>query len=131
MTQFIKETTTTHTTNADVDVTNVDSNPATQSQTVEYLIYFFFGLIEILLTFRLVLKMAGASLASGFVRAIYGVTGILILPFDGIFRRFATQGLETTSILEPSSLVALAVYAVIAWGIVRLVRISSGEKQAD
>jgi len=131
MTQFIKETTTTQSTNADVNVSQANPNEATQSQTVEYLIYFFFGIIEILLAFRLVLKMMGASLASGFVRAIYGLTGIFVMPFDGIFRRVTTPGLETTAILEPSSLVALAVYAVLAWGIVKLVRISSGEKQLD
>jgi hypothetical protein len=62
---------------------------------------------------------------------IYGLTGIFVLPFDGIFRRVTTPGLETTSILEPSSLVALAVYAVLAWGIVKLVRISSGERLFD
>lgn len=131
MTQFIKETTTTQTADVGSHVINRDPNAATQSQTLEYLIYFFFGIIEILLGFRLVLKLAGASLASGFVKAIYDVTGILVLPFNGIFRRVTTEGLETTAILEPATLVALAVYAVAAWGIVRLVRISSGEKQVD
>jgi hypothetical protein len=40
MTQFIKETTT-QSTNADVNVIQANPNEATQSQTVEYLIYFF------------------------------------------------------------------------------------------
>jgi hypothetical protein len=104
---------------------------ATSSQTVEYLIYFFLGALEILLAFRLVLKLTGASIASGFVGLIYGLSGIFILPFEGIFRRGYTQGIETTSVLEPSTLVALIVYAVLAWGLVKLIRIFSGEnKQA-
>jgi len=102
---------------------------ATSSQTIEYLIYFFFGLLEILLAFRLVLKLTGASIASAFVGLIYGITGIFILPFEGIFRRGYAQGVETTSVLEPSTLVAIIVYAVLAWGIVKLLRILSGEKQ--
>jgi len=102
---------------------------ATSSQRMEYIIYFFFGALEILLAFRLILKLMGASLASTFVRLIYGITGIFILPFNGIFRRGYTPGLETTSILEPATLVAIIVYIILAWGIVKFVRISSGEQQ--
>lgn len=104
---------------------------ASNSQTTEYLIYYFFGALEILLAFRLILKLTGASLASGFVKMIYGVTGIFVWPFEGIFRRAFSQGVETTSVLEPATIVALAVYAIAAWGIVKLVRISSGEKQPE
>lgn len=102
---------------------------ASSSQTTEYLIYYIFGALEILLAFRMVLKIAGASLASGFVNMIYAVTGILIMPFEGIFRRGIAQGAETTSVFEPATLVAIVVYAIVAWGIVKLVRISSKEKQ--
>lgn len=104
---------------------------ATSSQTVEYLVYFFFGALEILLAFRLALKLAGASLSSAFVGLIYGITGIFILPFEGIFRRGFAQGVETTAVLEPSTLVAIIVYAVLAWGIVKLVRVLSGEQQEE
>lgn len=102
---------------------------ATNSQTIEYLVYFLFGALEILLAFRLILKLTGASMASAFVGLIYGITGFFILPFEGIFRRGFAQGVETTSVLEPSTLVAIIVYALLAWGIVKLVRISSGEQQ--
>lgn len=104
---------------------------ATNSQTAEYFVYFFFGVLEAFLGFRLVLKLLGASLSSGFVRFVYGFTGIFILPFEGIFRRGYAPGVETTSILEPSSMVAVIVYLILAWGIVKLVRISSGEKQPE
>lgn len=103
---------------------------ASNSQTTEYLVYYIFGALEILLAFRLVLKLMGASLASGFVRLIYALTGIFTMPFEGIFRRGVAQGLETTAVLEPATLVALIVYVIIAWGIVKLVRISSKEQQS-
>ncbi|OGD10605.1 hypothetical protein A2397_01210 [Candidatus Amesbacteria bacterium RIFOXYB1_FULL_44_23] len=96
---------------------------------MEYLIYFLLGTLEILLGFRLVLKLTGASVASAFVGLIYGLTGIFILPFEGIFRKGFAQGVETTSVLEPATLVALIVYAVLALGIVKLLRIISGERQ--
>lgn len=117
MTEIIKETVTT--------------NEASNSQTAEYLIYFAFGILEILLSFRLFLKLAGASLSSDFVKAIYGLTGLFIAPFEGIFRRLVTSADQSTFVLEPSTIVALAVYAVLAWGIIKLVRISSGERQPE
>ena len=129
MAEIIKETTTVQEDNTNRVKTIPVKSEATSFQTVEYLIYFFFGALEILLVFRLVLKLTGASLSSAFVGLIYGLTGVFILPFEGIFRRGFAQGVETTSVLEPSTLVAIIVYAVLAWGIVKLLRILSGEKQ--
>jgi hypothetical protein len=102
---------------------------ATNAQTNEYLVYYFLGALEILLAFRLVLQLTGASLASGFVRLIYNITGILVMPFNGIFSKGYAQGLETTSVLEPGTVVAIVVYALLAWGIVKIIKIASGEQQ--
>lgn len=102
---------------------------ATSSQTAEYLIYFLFGTLDVLLVFRLVLKLMGASTYSAFVGLVYGITGFFTLPFQGIFRSGYTQGVETTSVLEPATIVAIIVYAFLALGIVKLIRIFSGEKQ--
>lgn len=130
MAEIIKETVITEESSKPTVVTPVKVQ-ASDSQTIEYLIYFFFGAVEILLAFRFVLKLMGASLSSSFVGFMYGVTGIFILPFEGIFRRGFAQGLETTSVIEPSTVVAVIVYAILAWGIVKLVRIFSGEKQPE
>ena len=129
MAEILKETVTTQNEGPQAAVTTETKSVATSSLKIEYLIYFAFGVLEILLAFRLVLKLMGASVTSGFVRFIYSLTGVFILPFEGIFRRGFTQGIETTSVLEPSTLVALIVYAVLVWGIVKLTRIFSGEKQ--
>lgn len=128
MAEIVKETVTTQNEGPKAAVTTEVKRVATSTQTVEYLIYFLFGLLEILLAFRLVLKLAGASISSAFVGLIYGVTGIFILPFEGIFRRGFNRGIETTSVLEPSTVVALIVYGILAWGVVKLLRILSGER---
>lgn len=104
---------------------------ASNRETIEYLIYFVFGFLEVLLVFRFFLKLTGASLASGFVGLVYGITGLFTLPFEGIFRRGYASGAETSSVLEPSTLVAMIVYIILAWGVVKLIRISSGEKQVS
>jgi len=104
---------------------------ATDSQTYEYLVYYLFGALDILLAFRIVLKLLGASTASYFVKFVYSLSRIFIMPFEGIFRKGFTEGLETTSVVEPATLIAIIVYAIIAVGIVKLIRISSGEKQIE
>lgn len=102
---------------------------ATDSQTYEYIVYYFFGALDTLLAFRIILKLLGANTGSYFVNFIYSLSKIFIIPFEGIFRRFTSQGVETTSTVEPSTIIAVIVYAILAVGIVKLIRISSGEKQ--
>lgn len=131
MAEIVQESVTTEKEGPKDAVTTETKNVATGTQTAEYLIYFFFGALEVLLAFRLVLKLLGASIGSTFVGLIYGVTGVFVLPFEGIFRRGFTQGIETTSVLEPSTVVAIIVYALLAWGIVKLTRIFSGERQVS
>ncbi|EKD52767.1 MAG: hypothetical protein ACD_61C00247G0006 [uncultured bacterium] len=129
MAEIIKETVTTEDDSAKTVIVTPGKNEATASQRREYYVYYLLGAVEILLAFRLVLKLMGASLSSGFVQMIYGLTGVFVLPFEGIFRKGFAQGIETTSVIEPATVVALIVYAVLAWGIVKLIRIFSGEEQ--
>ena len=129
MTIITKETTSIPGTNANTIAKTPTSRDATNSLTSERLVYFLFGILGVLLAFRLVFKLAGASLTSGFVSLIYVLSGIFILPFVGIFRRGFAPGVETKAVLEPETLVALIVYAVVALGIVKLIRILSGNRQ--
>ncbi len=99
------------------------------TQTVERVIYFLFGALEVLLGFRLVFKLLGAGHGSAFVDAIYSLTRIFILPFGGIFPQATTTGLETIAILESATVIAIIVYAVLAWGIVALVKILAGQPE--
>ncbi|MDQ3159152.1 MAG: YggT family protein [bacterium] len=101
--------------------TDVPADVKTTSQNV---VWYILGFIEILIAFRFALKLFGADPASSFVTFVYNVTGVLTLPFDSIFGvTEATTG-ETQSVFEPSIVVAAAVYAVIAWGIVKLITIN-------
>ena len=81
--------------------------------------WFVTGLIAVLIAMRFVLKLTAASSQADFVAFIYAVTGPLVAPFRGIFPDSA-QGFN---IFEPSSLIALAVYILLGWGIVTLVKI--------
>lgn len=92
--------------------------------TAQNIVWYILGFIEILIGFRFVLKLLGANPTSGFVDLIYNVTGVLTAPFDSIFGVATTTAGKTQSVFEPSILVAAAVYALIAWGIVKLITIN-------
>lgn len=88
-------------------------------------IYFLLGVFEVFLAFRLVLKLLGANPASGFVNFVYDISGFLSAPFKAIFSTAATEGDVTKGVFEPATLVAMAVYAIVAWGIVKLLHLNT------
>ncbi|HSX37078.1 MAG TPA: YggT family protein [Patescibacteria group bacterium] len=92
--------------------------------TVQNVVWYILGVVEVLLALRFVLKLFGANAASGFVNFIYNVTGVLTAPFDNIFGVTTATAGQTKSVFEPSILVAAAVYALIGWGIVKLITIN-------
>ena len=51
------------------------------------------------------------------------------MPFEGIFRRVSSDTAGINLVIEPATIVAIIVYGVVALGIVKLIRISSGEEQ--
>jgi len=95
---------------------------------VARVIWFVFGLIEVLIAIRFVLLLTGANAQAGFVRMIYGVSGIFMIPFVAIFK---TQRVAAGSVFEWSALVAIVIYALIAWGLVALIQAVSPREQAE
>jgi len=80
---------------------------------------FIVGVVDILIAARFLGKLFGASAQSAFVSFIYTVSGPLVAPFQGIFG----NGGSKANSFETADLVAIAVYAVIGWGLVMLIRI--------
>ncbi len=80
---------------------------------------FIVGVADVLIAGRFLGKLLGASSQSAFVSFVYQVSSPLVAPFKGIF---ANAG-SSTNTFETASLVAIAVYAVIGWGLVMLIRI--------
>jgi hypothetical protein len=88
------------------------------SSRVIQAVWWLVGFIDVLIAIRFFLKLFGANPAP-FVRFMYDVTWPLVAPFHGIFN----SAQEGRSILEPESLVAIAIYSLIGWGIVSLIRL--------
>lgn len=90
-------------------------------------IYFVLGVILVLIGFRFFFKLLGANPQNGFVSFLYSMSGILTAPFSGIFDPFVSPGLAVKSVFEPASIIGMAVYTAIAWGLVSLIRIKAGK----
>jgi uncharacterized membrane protein len=78
------------------------------------------GVLEILLGTRFVLHLIGANAASGFAQFIYGFSGLFTAPFTGLVGTPTSGG--TT--LEVTTLIAMAVYALFFWIVLRIIPIA-------
>jgi ABC-type Na+ efflux pump permease subunit len=83
-------------------------------------IWYLFTLLEILLIFRLVLKFTGANPDAGFTSFIYSATWPFAQPFIAVFR----PTFVGNQIFEWTTLLAMIVYYLIAWGITSLLTMS-------
>jgi hypothetical protein len=80
------------------------------------IIWYILGVIEVVLAFRVILKFLGANTYSGFTSFIYSVSGPFARPFAGILGTTVSSDL----VFEWSTFIAMAVYAIVAYGIVAL-----------
>ena len=79
------------------------------------IVWYILAVIEAILAIRFFLKLFGANVQAGFTQFIYGATQIFAGPFLIVFRVSSVQG----SIFEWSTLLAMVIYFLIAWIIVK------------
>ncbi len=88
-------------------------------QVIEYLA----GLLIVLLLVRFVLALLGANLANQFASFIYSVTDPMVSPFRGLLQ--VSQFQAGVSRFEVETLLTIIVYALVTWGITRLILLAS------
>jgi hypothetical protein len=93
-----------------------DAGPAPSSDLAKRRISLALAIVEVLVGLRAALKLLGANPHAGFTRLLDALTTPLVLPFRGVF---ADPG-GSRSVIEVSSLLALAIYAIVAWIAVRV-----------
>jgi uncharacterized protein YggT (Ycf19 family) len=89
------------------------------SVRAEQAVWFVAGVVDALVIIRFALKLLGASNQSSFVRFMYDITQGLVAPFHGIFNTTISGG----NVFEPESMVAIAIYSLVGWGLASLVRV--------
>jgi hypothetical protein len=83
-------------------------------------VYFVLGVLEVIMGLRFIFRLLGANPYSSFVMALYNLSLVFVAPFNGIFN---DQAIGKTSVFEVSTLIAMLIYALIAWGLVALSRV--------
>lgn len=95
----------------------VVSDQADSRVIAKRIIWYIAGFIIALLALRIVLLLLAANQGNAFVDFIYGLSGFFAMPFYGIFSYQPVYGRST---FEVSSVVAIVIYLLIAWGIAKL-----------
>jgi YggT family protein len=108
----------------ETSVTDPYADRRARSVKMTRAIYLIFGLIEALLIIRFMLKALAANAEAGFAQIIYAVTGPLVAPYMGLF---GTPQAASGATLELHTLIALVIYGLIAWLLVRAAWLLFGE----
>jgi len=82
------------------------------------IIYFLFGILELLLAIRVILHLIGANQSNGFAAFINVLTAPFLILFSTLVKNPA---LTATGVLEITTIIAMFVYAILAWLIGRMV----------
>ncbi|MDQ5889990.1 MAG: hypothetical protein QG609_483 [Patescibacteria group bacterium] len=80
------------------------------------IVWYILGAIEVLLIFRFFLKLLGANPGAGFTSFIYEASSLFVGPFINVFQSSQVAG----SVFEWLTLLAMFVYWVLAFGIIKL-----------
>jgi len=88
-------------------------------------VYLLFGILEALLGIRFVLGLLGANPTASFAQFIYRITEPFLAPFVGLFGKPRFEG----SVFDWNVLVAMLVYALIAWLLVKIVWLVMGDSR--
>jgi len=104
-----------------------ETDTAPRNVIIRRVISYLTGFIVALLALRFVLLLLGANEANGFVSLVYGLSGIFAAPFYGIFNY---EPVYENSVVEVSTLVAMAIYSLIGWGLAKLFTLGSNHPEA-
>ncbi len=86
-------------------------------ERVTALIGLLFSVLEGAIGLRVLLKLLEANPKNAFASFLYNLTALFLAPFAGLTPNPAVNGI----VLEITSIIAMIVYALIAWAIIRLV----------
>src|SRR5215207_6434438 len=89
-------------------------------------LWLLFGIVEGLLAIRFFLRLLGANEAAGFAQFIYAASGPFVAPFNNLFGNPGSAG----SVLELNTIVAMLVYMLVAWLVVKVVWLLAGETRS-
>jgi hypothetical protein len=97
-------------------VEDVDASSRVAVFKLSRLIWLLFGIIQGLIGIRFLLKLLAADPNNPFASLVYNTTDLFLWPFEGLIANPSVNGM----VLEITSLIAILIYALLAWAIWRL-----------
>lgn len=88
-----------------------------QVKRIVNVVWLLSGVLEGLIAIRVLLKLIAANPNSPFASFVYSVTG----PFLALFRNLVTNPMYQGGVFELTSLIAMIVYSLATWVVVRLI----------
>lgn len=103
----------------EVNTTHSDEGEKSRNTTfkVTQIIWLLLGILEAALALRFIFKLIGVNPANAFASIVYGFTNLFVAPFASLTGSPAAEGM----VFEFTTLIAMAVYALVFYGIERLV----------
>jgi hypothetical protein len=81
------------------------------------LIWLILGFVQSVIAIRIILRLIAADPANPFANFIYNLSALFVWPFVGLIADPAFNG----AVLEVTSIIAMFVYLLLAWGLVELI----------
>jgi len=104
------------------EVSNPSDAAGHNQNVVARVVWFLAGILLVLLAFRFLFSLLGANTTNGLASFVYSTSHPFVAPFFSLFKyNNYTYGVSR---FEIYTLVAIAFYAIIAWGISRLVALN-------
>lgn len=125
-----QETTEVRTSNVQDGLTNVQRQTVAKTRSMDTsvvarrVVWYIAGFIITFLAARVVLLMLGANQGNAFVDTVYAIGGFFSMPFQGIFGEPSYGQFY----FDASSVVAVVVYAVVAWGISKAFTLTNSQQ---
>lgn len=86
---------------------------------ITQLIWLLLGILEGLIALRVVFKLIAVNAANPFATLLYNVTNLFVAPFASLAKAPAASGM----VLEISSILAMIIYLLIGWALVRIITV--------
>lgn len=83
------------------------------------LIWLGLGILEVVLGLRFVFKLIAVNPDNPLASLLYGFTNLFLFPFAGLIGTPSSGGM----IFEVTTLIAMVVYALLAWGLAKIVEV--------
>ena len=94
------------------------ANQNSTTARIVNIVYFLFGALELLLAVRVIFQLIGVNAANGFASFIYGLSAPFVALFASLMQNPTMGG---AGVLEVTTLIAMVVYAILAWLVGRLI----------